>query len=292
MTSLSARVQRPQELWGNLRAALGDLVAQEFTPSIGHLTAFLSGCLFAPSILTFWFVNGVLDFSSAVVLGAIASPAGLQLRLFAYLLLVPTFLFLRAAIHLAHPTHRRQVLAGSCPRTTFLSLDWFSAGILATGLPLSLRHLGPWLAMNLLLVAGLLLVPRAAPGRAARSSKLAAIVLGPAVFVYARYGGTLALLPDPATTLGPVATLTLSPATTDLLLRTVNSLVVGPVLVGAFGIVMNRLLTHPEVRTIPVIQHTLPDRDPDRVVAASAAMGTVFYLLVVAAATGSLTIVP
>lgn len=55
---------------------------------------------------------------------------------------------------------------------------------------------------------------------------------------------------------------------------------------------MNHLLTHPEVRSISLLWHTLPKRDPDRIVLTSTALGTAFYLLVVAAASGSLHIVP
>ena len=63
-------------------------------------------------------------------------------------------------------------------------------------------------------------------------------------------------------------------------------------LVAGFAVLMNYLLTHPEVRDIPVIQHTLPERDPVRVVGVSAALGTVFYLLVVAGASGAVLVVP
>lgn len=286
-------IARTRQRWANLRSAASELVRQEFTPSTGHLTALLSGCLFAPSLLTFWFVNGVLDFSTALALGSVASVAGLQVRVVAYLLLVPTFLLLRAGVHLAHPAHRRQVLAGTCPPNDLLSLDWFSVGILATGLPLSLQALGPWLGMNTVLLLGLFVVPWVVPGRAASVSKALGIVVGPTLFLYTKYGAALpASVPEPVAVLGPVATLALSDATTTTLLRTVNSLAYGPLLVGAFAVVMNRLLTHPEVRNIPVVRHTLPKRDPDRIVLTSAALGTVFYLLVVGGATGTVVVLP
>jgi hypothetical protein len=91
---------------------------------------------------------------------------------------------------------------------------------------------------------------------------------------------------------GPVATLRLTDATTASLLSVVNSLAVGPVLAAGFGVLMNHLLTRPELRDIPYLRHTLPRRDPDRVVLVSASLGTVFYLLVVFAATGRLVVVP
>lgn len=71
----------PLEVGRNVRSALVDLLSQEYSCTIGHLTALLNGCLFAPSILTFWFVNGLLDFSTAIVMGSLASPAGLLVRL-------------------------------------------------------------------------------------------------------------------------------------------------------------------------------------------------------------------
>src|SRR6056297_3388939 len=104
------RFRRSQVRWSNLQSVVSQLFSQEFSFLTGHLMAFLSGCLFAPSLLTFWLVNGVLDFSTKLVLGAAVSPAGLQIRVLAYLLLVPTFLVLHAGFHLAHPVHRRQVL--------------------------------------------------------------------------------------------------------------------------------------------------------------------------------------
>jgi hypothetical protein len=290
--TLHERTLRPRTLGRNLRDALADLFSQEFSFSTGHLTALLGGCLFAPSLLTFWFINGLLDFSTAVALGTVASAAGLQVRLLAYLLLVPTFLLLRIGVHLAHPGHRKQVLAGSCPRTDVLSLDWFSVGILATGLPLSLQSLGPWVVMNAVLLVGVLLVPQVTSAQMAVGSKVVAIVVGPALFFYARYGAAVPGLPEPAAVLGPVATTTLSDATTALLMELANSLLVGPLLVAGFALLMNYLLTHPEVRDIPVVQHSLPNRDPVRVVGLSAALGTVFYLLVVAGASGGLVVVP
>lgn len=162
--TLRGQARRPLALGRNVRDAVSGVFAREFAFSPGHLTALLGGCLFAPSLLTFWFINGLIDFSTAVALGTVASVAGLQLRLLAYLLLVPTFLLLRVGIHLAHPEHRRRILEGSCPPKDVLSLDWFSVGILATGLPLSLQALGPWIIMNAVLLVGVLLVPQVTSG--------------------------------------------------------------------------------------------------------------------------------
>jgi hypothetical protein len=286
------RLRPVVELWANLQASFADLFSQEFSYSAGHLATVLNGCLFAPSLLTFWFVNGVIDFSTAIAIGAVATPAGLQIRLLAYVLLVPTFLLARIAVHLLHPTHRRQVLGGSCPNVRLLSLDWFSMGILATGLPLALQNFGPWLAMNTVFVVGVFVLPRLLSCRWASAVKLAALVFGAVVFLYANYGDTLTVLPPPSTILGPVATVTLEERTTTRLMRLVNSLLLGPVLVSAFGIVMNHVLTRPELADAPFLRHALPRRDPDRVVVTSAGLGTAFYLLVVAAATGQLVLVP
>lgn len=285
-------LRRPIEVGRNLRSAVADLLSQEFDFSSGHLTALLNGCLFAPSILTFWFVNGVVDFSTAIVIGSVDSPAGLQIRLYAYLLLVPTFLLLRVGFHLGHPTHRKRVLSGTCPQTEYLSLDWFSVGILATGLPLALQDLGPWLGMNVVFLLGLFVVPRFLPPRPAMAEKFLAITGGSALFLFANYGALLPAGPDPASVVGPVATLALTDATTAWLMAAVNSVGVGPLVVAAFAVVMNHLLTRPELRDVPFLRHTLPRRDPDRVVIVSAAFGTVFYLLVVAAATGEVVVVP
>jgi hypothetical protein len=268
------------------------MLSQEFSLSTGHLATVLNGCLFAPSILTFWFVNGVLDFSTALAIGAVQTGAGLQVRLYAYLLLVPTFLVVRATLHLLHPTNRRQVLAGSCPRTRLLSLDWFSVGILATGLPLAIQNLGPWLSMNLVFLVGVFGVPRLLPDRWGRRVKSGSLVGGSVLFLYANYGAAVHVLPAPRTVVGPVATLALSDATTMSLVTVVNSLLLGPPLVAAFGVLTNHVLTRPELTEIPLLSYSLPDRDPDRVVVASAAGGTVFYLLVVAAATGQVLVVP
>lgn len=280
----------------NLKAAFAGLLSQELSVSTGYVAALMNGCLFTPSLLTFWFVNGVLDFSTAVAIGAVSGPAGLQVRVVAYVLLVPTFLLLRASFHLAHPVHRRQVLAGTCPQSRFLSLDWFSVGILSTGLPLALQSLGPWLAMNAIFLVGLFGLPRFLSPRRANALKFTAIVAGVAVFLYANYGGVLAaatpLIPAPAAVLGPVATLALSDATTSQLLEVTNSLLTAPLLIAVVAVSMNRILTHPELADLPLVRHSLPDRDPTRIVATSAALGTVFYLSVVAAATGDLVVVP
>ncbi len=281
---------------GALRAAVGDLLAQEFSWSPGHLATILSGCAFAPSLLTFWFVNGVVDFSTAVVIGSVGGPGGLVVRLLAYLLLVPVFLAVRMGYYMSHPVHRRTVLAGACPQSELLSLDWFSVGILATGLPLALADLGPWLGMNGIFLVGVFAVPRALPGERLRTAtKFGALTLGSFLFLYANYGGAVAAftpVPEPASVLGPVATLTLAPATVAWLSRLANSFLTGPPAVALFAFTMNRLLTRPELATLPVVRHSLPRRDPSRTVLVSAALGTVFYLLVGAAAGGRVGLVP
>lgn len=280
------------DLGTNLRSALTSLFSQEFSYSTGYLTVILNGCLFAPSLLTFWFVNGVLDFSTAVAIGAVGTPASLQVRLLAYLLLVPTFLLARVITHLLHPAHRAQVLAGSCPSSPLMSLDWVSMGILATGLPLAIQNFGPWFGMNVIFLVGVFVLPRVLPARQAGAFKLFAIVLGGTVFLYASYGGVVSMVPHQSRVLGPVATVTLSDDTTLWLYRLINSIAFGPVLVGVFGVFMNHVLTRPELTDIPVVRHTLPRRDPDLVVVTSAAFGTAFYLVVVAVATGELVFVP
>lgn len=274
-----------------LQAAVADLLTQEFDWSAGHLAAVLSGCTFAPSLLTFWFVNGVLDFSTAIAIGSVQGPGGLVVRLLAYLLLVPTFLLLRAGYYLVHPSHRKTVLSGACPQSDLLSLDWFSVGILATGLPLALADVGPWLGMNAVFLVGIFLLPRLLSSeRGQRGTKVAAIGLGGAVFAYANYGTAVAAgtpLPPPATVLGPVATLTLAPSIVAALVRLFNDPLTGPVVVALVALVMNRLLTRPELTSVPLVRHSLPRRDPARTVLASAALGTVFYLAVAALVAGT-----
>jgi len=280
----------------SLRAAVADLLVQEFDWSTGHLATILSGCAFAPSLLTFWFVNGVLDFSTAVAIGSIQGPGGLVVRLLAYLLLVPAFLLLRVTYYLVHPVHRRTVLSGACPQSDLLSLDWFSVGILATGLPLALADFGPWLGMNAVFLVGIFLLPRAMAGERRRNgTKFLAIALGGLVFAYASYGAAVASvtpLPHPAAVLGPVATLTLAPATVDAAFRTFNSVATGPPVIAALAFLLNRVLTRPELASMPLVRHSLPRRDPARTVLASAALGTLFYLGVAAAMSGSVTLGP
>jgi hypothetical protein len=272
-----------------LAAAFRDLLDQEFAPSAGHVAALLNGCAFAPSLLTFWAVNGVLDFSTAFALGTTGGPGGLAVRVAAYLLLVPAFVLLRVGYYLAHPVHRRAVLSGTCPRADLLSLDWFSVGILATGLPLALQDLGPWLAANLLVLVGVFVLPLALPERARLPTRVASLVAGAALFAVANYGTAVGV--EPAL-LDPVVALRLSDATTAFLLRVANSLLLGPVAVALVALVMDRVLTRAEFTTIPVVRRTLPRRDPARTVLASAGLGTVFYLVVVAATTGHLVLVP
>jgi hypothetical protein len=117
-------------------------------------------------------------------------------------------------------------------------------------------------------------------------------VFGVALFVYANYGAMVTELPPPRTVLGPVATFTLGDETTEHLLRLFNSILFGPLLVSVVGVVMNRVLTRPELTEIPLINPALPRRDPDLVVVTSAALGTSFYLTVVTAATGRFVLLP
>jgi hypothetical protein len=112
------------------------------------------------------------------------------------------------------------------------------------------------------------------------------------LFLYANYGGTVAVLPQPELILGPIATVTLADETTTQLLRIINSILVGPVIIGAVAVTMNHILTRPEITDIRFVHHALPQRDPDPVVWTSAAAGTLFYLLFVAAVTEEILIVP
>jgi hypothetical protein len=280
-----------------LRSAFGELLTQEFDWSAGHLTALLNGCVFAPQLLTFWFVNGVADFSTAIVLGTVASPGGLQVRLLAYLLVVPVFVAVRAGYYLVHPVHRRAILSGTCPKSRVLSLDWFTVGILMTGLPLAFRDLGLWVGTNAVFVLGIFVLPRFVAGdRRSLAVKLGAIAVGLFLFGYVKAGGAMAdavgVVPEPAAALGPIATATLRERDLALLLRLTNSLLTGPFLVALVGYVANRVMTHPAVTEIPLLHYTLPERDPWRVVAVSASLGTVFYLLFLAAFTGRFVLVP
>jgi hypothetical protein len=277
---------------GNVAAAFRELLDQEFSFSAGYLAAILNGCLFAPSVLTFWFVNGVVDFSTAIAIGAAGTAGGLQIRLVAYVLLVPTFLLTRVVAHLLHPGHRAEVLAGSCPSSRLVSLDWFSVGILATGLPLAMQNFGPWVGMNVVFLLGVFVLPRALPAAQRGPVRLGALVGGSTLFLYANYGAAVGVLPAPASVVGPVATVTLSDAATRQFVTTVNSMAAGPALVAGFGAVMNRIVTRPELTDIPLVGHAMPRRDPDLVVVTSAALGTAFYLGVRAAATGTLAVLP
>lgn len=281
----------------NLRRAFGDLLSQEFHWSTGHVATLVNGCVFAPSLLAFWFVNGVIDFSTALLIGSIASPAMLQVRLGAYVLLVPVFLGLRVGFYLLHPIHRKTVLSGACPQSRLLSLDWFSVGILATGLPLALQDIGPWLGMNLVFLLGVFVVPRFFRQLwIQRTTKLIAILLGTTLFLYAKYGGLLAglvpVVPRPGVVLGPFGTLTLSSGVTRMLMRVMNSYLLGPITIALFGYVMNRILTRPELTELPYLNYALPQRDPWLVVVTSSMLGTAFYLLLVSLTIGRTIIVP
>jgi hypothetical protein len=148
--------------------------------------------------------------------------------------------------------------------------------------------------MNAVFLAGVFVFPRLVRSeRRAITVRLGALAVGTAVFLYARYGTVLAPpLPTPGAVLGPVATARLDEATTATLVAIINSLTLGPVIVAGFALAMNRLLTRPELRSLPVVRHSLPRRDPTRIVATSAAVGTVFYLLVAWSLTGQLVVVP
>lgn len=147
--------------------------------------------------------------------------------------------------------------------------------------------------MNAVFLVGVFLVPRPLRDRRASDVKLLALILGSVLFFYANYGAVVAPpLPTPATTLGPVATFALDAETTRWLFRLVNSVVLGPLAVAVFGVGTNHVLTRPELADIPLVRHALPRRDPDVVVATSAALGTVFYLTVVGLVTGRLVLFP
>lgn len=292
-----SQVDRAGRVVDALRDAMAELLGQEFAWSAGHLTALVNGCIFAPSLLTFWFVNGIADFSTAIALGTLGGVAGIHVRLLAYVLAVPTFIAVRAGYYLLHPVHRRAVLSGSCPTSQLFSLDWFTVGILVTGLPLALRDMGLWIGMNGIFLLGIFVLPRFVDDpRRSLAVKIGAIGLGLTLWGYVKLGPTvaadLALLPRPVAMLGPVATLSMNEATLFGMLEIMNSVLLGPPIVAVVAFGLNRVMTHPALTEIPILRHTLPRRDPWRAVTVSAAVGTTFYLLFVAAATGRLVLLP
>jgi hypothetical protein len=279
-----------------LATALVDLVRDDCSGSCGNVFGVGLGCLFGLTVFKYWFINGIIDFSTALVLGAVASSAGLAVRLAAYVLVVPFFLGVRLTYYLVHPRHRTTLRAGNCPKSNLLSLDWFTVGILATGLPIALRHFGPWAGMNVVFLVGLFVLPRFVErDRPAGGVKLGTLAIGSGLFLYARYGGLLAAqtpIPAPATVIGPVATFRLPQTAVTTLVYLFNSLLVGPLVIAGLALVMNRLLTHRLLKTTPVLRHALPRRDPAISVVVSAAFGTTFYLLLVAVTTGQLMVLP
>lgn len=277
--------------------AVSDLFTKECAWSCGYFVAFLFGCVFSPVILKYWFINGVLDFSTALVIGSVSTQSGMLVRALAYVLIVPAFFVAKFTYYAVHPQYRQTILTGACPTGRLFSLDWFSVGILATGLPLALQDLGPWIGMNTVFLLGVFVLPRFVHSqRLAIATKIASLLGGTILFLYANYGvfltGFVPWIPDPTAVLGPVATFQLTDTTTTSLLRAVNSVVLGPPIIAVFAYVMNRLLTHEALTSIPAVHHTLPRRDPWKTVTLSAAIGTLVYLGTVFLYTGEIVIVP
>lgn len=279
-----------------LRSLTG-IVGDQCHASCGHSTALGLGCLFSASLLRYWFVNGLLDFSTAFALGTAAAPGGLIARLAAYLAVVPVFLLTLWGYHLFDAERRTRLLETGSPSRTPLSLDWFTVGILATGFPIALRALGTWIATVALVLAALFAVPFVLDSSRTRTgTQLTLLLAALLLFVYGTYGdvvtATFEFMPSPRRVLGPIAGVTLSATTITSMLAVTNSLLVGPLFVAAFAVGSNAVLTHPVLRTVPVVRHALPRRDPTKTVAVSSAAGTVFFLLVVWLLTGWLVVVP
>lgn len=296
---MMSRPNLPSNLENTTVHRIGEAVAHLFTKecawSCGYFVVFLFGCVFSPIILKYWVINGLLDFSTSLVIGSVTTGSGLLVRALAYVIIVPVFFALKFLYYAVHPEHRQTVLSGACPRGRLFSLDWFSVGILATGLPLALQNFGPWIGMNAIFLLGVFVLPRFIRShRLVIGTKVASLVGGTILFLYANYGGFLAaivpVIPDPGVVLGPVATFRLSDALTTSLLHIVNSVVLGPPIIAGFAYVMNRLMTHEALTTIPVLHHTLPRRDPWKTVGLSAAAGTLVYLGTVFLYTGDIII--
>lgn len=235
--------------------AVLDLVKDDCSGSCGTYLGVGLGCFFGVTILKFWLINGIIDFSTALVLGTFTSTAGLAVRLAAYVFVVPFFFAVQLSYYLLHLDHRSTLRPGRCQRSDLLSLDWFTVGVLVTGLPLALREFGPLAGMNAVFLVGLFVIRRFVKDDSLRGvMKLGSIVLGSGLFLYANDGGRLAAataLPTPAAVLGPVATFRLSAPAAVLLSRLFNSLATGPRVVAGFSLVMNGLLTHPVLKTTP-----------------------------------------
>jgi len=104
--------------------------------------------------------------------------------------------------------------------------------------------------MNAVILLRMFLLPKLFPGRQSGVIRLLASVFAGLVFLYANYGGAVPVILQPSTVLGPIATFALDDATTLWLFRLVNSITCSPVVVGGFAVLMNHILTRPNLTDI------------------------------------------
>lgn len=281
--SYTDRVRRP------IRETGKRVLKREIAFKDGHFILFLFGCIFSANI-AFWFINGALDFSVGIALGSINDGDQVITKILAYLLLIPAFLFIQIGYY--YLFHREQIRKGQCPSKSVVTLDWFAVGILATSFPLALQNLGAWTVSGIVYGLGIFVLPRYVDNQRLKDIiRVGFIIFGFALYVYIVHGTKFGL-PPAEQTLGPMFSYVLEQEYIQSMMKVTNSFLTGPVVVGLFAIVNNIVLTSQAVYEVPLIRQSVPERQSILVVFNSAAIGTVFYLIIKGVYQGGFSLIP
>lgn len=301
-----------------------DIVASELRLTNGHIVSIIFGCILSVQLFQFWLVNGIADFSTAIVvtdlvtwdvhpfelvfdvtvqadaihINAPAFSADLTrafiARVIGYILIVPAFVLAKLGYYAL--TRPNAVLAGRCPRVEKLfSLDWFTSGVLMTTLPLAVRDLAQFLVPLLLTGVGIYGAQFVAETETDRDLiKLGAIIVAGAVFLWLGFTSfvtSLVSVPTPAS-VSPLLTAKVPATATEQAMRIFNALLSGPVVVAAAALVFNALQADEEIQSAPLVSKGIQGAEPSAVVMMSAYTGTFVFLLVNGVITGQLILTP
>lgn len=290
----------------------------------GTIVAVILSCILTYQVLQFWALNGIMDFGSAIALTdmvtwtfdvsngvydigingdavKILTPTATVnvsrafiARLFAYVLIVPAFLTAKVAWY--YYSQPAVIKRGQCPRKTkrLFSLDWFTSGILMTALPLAVQNIAQFLVPMAIVVVFLFGNEYLTSEETEDFLDIAGLTLAVVAFVWLSFAGTLAAstpVPLPAD-VHPLLAYKLPDEAVRGAMAMFNSLILGPVLVVVTGLAFNAGQGNEVVYDTPGLQKTLQKPEPHRVVIASAGLGTLVFLLIKGAVTGTFIIVP
>lgn len=238
-------------------------------------------------------VNGIGDFLTMVLLGTVEFGSdSFVTKLGIYVLMVPLFIGLKL---LSTAWRYPSVLRRGFPPDDYypvLNMDHFANAVFMMSLPAAFEQLGAWLFSLGVIVGGLFVLPRFVSEAQRPFVRFGGVVAGVGLQAWLTVQQLHGPLPDPSTVMPSWVLVRLSETQVQLLLDATQSVVLGPLLVPVLSIALASVFASRAMEQTPVFRDLNPERTSWFVIGISSFLGTVTYLALQGALTGSVLVIP